>query len=56
MVTFFEKYPQLLSGKIDSTFNKEKRKKKKWEDLMDILNAEGTGPSKTADMWRKGSI
>ncbi|KFM60188.1 hypothetical protein X975_23473, partial [Stegodyphus mimosarum] len=20
---------------------------------MDILNAEGTGPSKTADMWRK---
>ncbi|GBN88588.1 hypothetical protein AVEN_134573-1 [Araneus ventricosus] len=49
MLDHFHKYPQMLSGKVDPIFSKDKR----WEDLTSALNAEGTGPAKSIGAWRK---
>ncbi|GBM71054.1 hypothetical protein AVEN_35026-1 [Araneus ventricosus] len=52
MLDHFQKYPQMLSGKVDPIFSKD-TKDKRWKDLTSALNAEGTGPAKSIGAWRK---
>ncbi|GBN13380.1 hypothetical protein AVEN_123134-1 [Araneus ventricosus] len=46
MLDHFQKYPQMLSGKVDPIFSKD-TKDKRWEDLTSALNADGTEPAKS---------
>ncbi|GBL66351.1 hypothetical protein AVEN_44446-1 [Araneus ventricosus] len=52
MLDHFQKYPQMLSGKVDPIVSKY-IKEKRCEDLTSALNAEGTGPAKSIRPWRK---